>query len=59
VNVERVPASCRNVPRCALPCDLCLDEAREKEQAVRVVDRRALPEDGPDIGWDVPGGGAI
>ena len=30
-----------------------------REITVTVRDRRALPPDGPDIGSDVPGGGAV
>lgn len=37
----------------------CLVPQSARPLAFHVLDRRALPPDGPDIGPDVPGGGAV
>ncbi len=40
-------------------CDHCFWTAVWHLHTHKLRDRRALPPDGPDIGADVPGGGAI
>lgn len=51
----RTPPSCPKHPLHSQPCVVC---AHERAVARSVADRRALPKDGPDVGSDVPGGGA-
>lgn len=52
----RMPAACIKHPLHSEPCVVC---AHERAVQRSVKERRTLPKDGPDVGGDVPGGGAV